>query len=150
LLEIFWESHNPTLSAWSEQYKTGVFYHSEEQKKIAEESRDELASGMTGRIVTELLPLTRFYLAEGYHQKHMLRNNSALLEEFEEKYPSVGQLISSTAVARVNGYLGGSGTCNQLKSEIDDFGLSESGRKRLLEEVCGGNVEMSCRTGSCF
>jgi hypothetical protein len=67
----------------------------------------------------------------------MLRNNSALLEEFEAVYPSVEELISSTAVARVNGYLGGSGTCDQLKSEINDFGLSESGRKRLLRDVCG-------------
>ncbi len=68
----------------------------------------------------------------------MLRNDSALLDEFETKYPSVEQLISSTAAARVNGYLGGSGTCDQLRSEINDLGLSESGRNRLLREVCGG------------
>jgi hypothetical protein len=137
LLEIFWDSHNPTLPAWSQQYKTGVFYNNEEQKRIAEESKDELASVTKGKIITEVLPLNKFYLAEDYHQKHMLRNNSALSEEFEAKYPSVEQLISSTAVARVNGYLGGSGTCDQLQSEIDGFGLSESGRKRLLKEVCG-------------
>ncbi len=104
---------------------------------------------MTGRIKTELLPLTRFYLAEDYHQKHMLRSSYALMEEFEAKYPFIEGLISSTAVARVNGYLGGSGTCDQLKSEIGDFGLSASGSRRLLEEVCGGKAEMLCPTGGC-
>lgn len=150
LLEIFWESHNPTRQSWSQQYRTAVFYHNREQQKTAEESRDRLVSVTKGKILTGILPFTRFYLAEDYHQKHMLRNNWALMEEFEAKYPSVEKLISSTAVARVNGYLGGSGTCNKLKSEIDDFGLSQSGSKRLLEEVCRGNIEMSCPTKNCL
>jgi hypothetical protein len=150
LLEIFWESHNPVLQAWSQQYKTGVFYHNKEQQRMAEKSKTNLASVTKGKILTELLPFTEFYLAEDYHQKYMLRSNFALLEEFEAKYPRIEELISSTAAARINGYLGGSGTCDQLKSEINDFGLSERGSKSLLEEVCGGNIEFSCPTGNCL
>jgi hypothetical protein len=149
LLEIFWDSHDPTSQSWSRQYRNILFYHTKEQKKSAEESRDSLASETKDIIVTELLPFTGFYLAENYHQKHMLRNYPVLMEEFKAKYPRLEDLISSTAVARVNGYLGGNGRCDQLKEEIDILGLSESGRKRLLENVCGGNTGMSCPTKKC-
>jgi peptide-methionine (S)-S-oxide reductase len=138
------------MQAWSQQYKTAVYYHDEEQKRIAEESRNNLASTMKSDIVTRLLPLTAFYLAEDYHQKYRLRNHSALMEEFEIKYPRVEDLISSQSVARVNGYLGGNGTCDQLKSEIYGLGLSESGSKKLLKEVCRRDIEMFCPTKNCF
>jgi hypothetical protein len=138
------------MQAWSTQYKTAVYYHNEEQKRIAEESRDNLASTIKGDIVTRLLPLTGFYMAEDYHQKYMLRNHTVLLDEFEMKYPHVEDLISSQAVARVNGYLGGNGNCDQLKSEIYGLGLSESGSKKLLKEVCRRDIEMFCPTTNCF
>ncbi|HYQ47957.1 MAG TPA: hypothetical protein VEP69_02720 [Thermodesulfovibrionales bacterium] len=43
--------------------------------------------------------------------------------------------VNSTAVSRVNGYLGGYGSSSQLKKEIDSLGLSPEGRKRLIESV---------------
>jgi hypothetical protein len=95
------------------------------------------------------LPFKEFYLAEVYHQKHFLRGYARLMDEFITKYPAVEELISSTAVAKVNGYLGGNGTCDLLKSEIHDFGLSKKGNKRLIEEVCGGSFGMSCPTKKC-
>jgi hypothetical protein len=103
---------------------------------MAEESRESLASVTKADIVTDLQPLTAFYPAEDYHQKYMLRNDTALMQEFESRYPVVDELVSSRAAARVNGYLGGNGTCDQLRSEIESFGLSESGQKRLMKEVC--------------
>jgi peptide-methionine (S)-S-oxide reductase len=148
-LEIFWESHNPTSQSWSQQYRNVLFYHTEEQQKIAEESRDRLASETKSTIVTELLPFTGFYLAEDYHQKHRLRNYPALMEEFEAKYPLIKDLISSTAVTKVNGYLGGNGTCDLLKSKIHELGLTENGNRKLLNEVCGGSIGMSCPTKKC-
>ena len=39
LLDVFWNSHNPTTRSWSRQYASAVFYHSDEQKKLAMESR---------------------------------------------------------------------------------------------------------------
>ena len=149
LLEIFWDSHDPTSQAWSRQYRHVIFYHNNTQKKEAEDSRDRLAS-LTGRqITTDLVPFTEFYLAENYHQKYRLRNHYAVLNEFEAIYPEIEGLLSSTAAARVNGYLGGNGTCDQLKSEIGSFGLSDSGNKILLNEVCLGNTDMSCSAGRC-
>lgn len=108
-----------------------------------------LASSLSARVVTRMLPFTNFYLAEGYHQKYMLRNHSAILDEFEAKYPDVEGMVSSTAAARVNGYLGGNGTCEQLKSEISGFGLSDRGNKKLLDEVCQGIEGKSCPTNNC-
>ncbi len=137
------------MQSWSKQYKKAVFYHNEEQKRLAEKSLDMLASSMSGRVVSKLLPFSGFDLAEGYHQKYILRSNMTLLDEFEAKYPDVEGMVSSTATARVNGYLGGNGTCNQLKSEISGLGLSESGYNKLLKEVCSGIEGKLCPSNNC-
>lgn len=71
------------------------------------------------------------------------------MEEFEIIYPTVKELVFSTAVSKVNGYLGGNGRCDLLKEEINDLGLSEKGKRRLLDEVCAGNTGASCLNSSC-
>jgi hypothetical protein len=150
-VEIFWDSHDPASQSWSRQYRTALFYHDEEQKVVAEITRNRLAATINGEVATVILPFKDFYLAEDYHQKHNLRGHSELLDELSTRYPSVEELLSSTAVARVNGYLGGNGTCDQLQSEIDDLGLSAKGTKRLIEEVCGGKYTgISCSTKNCL
>jgi len=116
---------------------------------LAEESRNRLASELKRKIVTELVPFKKFYPAEDYHQKHVLRGYPGLFEEFKMKYPLTSDLISSTAAARVNGYLGGNGTCDLLMSEIEDLGLSEPGNNTLLDVVCGGNISRSCTAKGC-
>lgn len=77
LLEVFWKNINPTQSDGQfvdigRQYRTGIFYHDEEQKRLAEASREALEkSGKYGkRIVTEIVPATTFYPAEDYHQDY--------------------------------------------------------------------------------
>ena len=77
LLDVFWRQINPTdirgqFADIGSQYKTAVFYHSEEQKRIAEQSKENLnQSGKFQReIVTEILPASEFYLAEEYHQDY--------------------------------------------------------------------------------
>jgi len=50
-------------------------------------------------------------------------------------YPNTVELVASTAAARVNGYLGGHGTLEQLKKELESYGLSEEGKTRLLNIV---------------
>ncbi len=77
LLEVFWRNINPTqpdgqFVDTGRQYRTVIFYHDEEQQRLAEASRDELEkSGRYGRqIVTEIVPATPFYPAEDYHQEY--------------------------------------------------------------------------------
>jgi peptide-methionine (S)-S-oxide reductase len=149
LLNIFWENHDPTIQSWSRQYRNMILYHSGGQRVMAEESKERLASEMKREIVTDIIPISQFYPAEDYHQKYMLRNYPALMKEFEMLYPDVKKLVASTAAARVNGYLGGNGTCDQLKSEIRGLGLSESGSALLMREVCGRKAETFCPAGGC-
>ena len=77
LLEVFWKMHDPTTlnqqgADVGTQYRSAVFYHNEEQKKLAEHYKKELnASGVySSPVVTEITPYTNFYKAEDYHQNY--------------------------------------------------------------------------------
>jgi len=133
LLNVFWDSHNPAQRPWSRQYMSIVFYHDEEQKRLAMETRDREAAKIQGQIFTEIVPASEFYLAEAYHQKYRLRQVPDLMEEFRVMYPDDEDFIDSTAAARVNGYLGGYGTFEALQTELSDLGLSPAGSKKLLD-----------------
>ncbi len=81
LLHAFWRSINPTQKNQQfydegPQYRTVIFYHNEDQKRLAEESRDALSrSGKFSEpIVTEIAPVTDFYPAEEYHQEYYKKN----------------------------------------------------------------------------
>lgn len=83
LLEVFWETHDPTTlnrqgADVGTQYRSGIFYHSEEQKQKAEEYKDKLnKSGAFDKpIVTEITPFTKFYPAEDYHQQYFENNEN--------------------------------------------------------------------------
>jgi peptide-methionine (S)-S-oxide reductase len=145
LLDVFWESHNPTSGSWSRQYMAAVFYHDEEHRKGAEVTRDLLASKIKGEIKTKILPFTGFYLAEDYHQKHALSRYPELMGEFRAMYPTIEWFVYSTAAARVNGYLAGYGGCDSLKGEFHELGLSPERSKILLEIVCSRKVTISCK-----
>ena len=63
MLKLFWENHDPTRCA-SRQYMSAIFYHGDEQKKLAETSRDERQKQLTKKIVTRIAPAEAFYNAE--------------------------------------------------------------------------------------
>lgn len=134
LLEEFWANHSPCRPSWSRQYASLIFVHDEVQRKAAEASKAAYEKSH-GKVATEILPYTGFTLAESYHQKYSLRYEEDLMAEFAAIYPKAADFVNSTAAARVNGYLGGNGSAEQLKREIDRLGLSEAGRERLKEAV---------------
>lgn len=81
LLEIFWQVHDPTTlnrqgNDVGTQYRSVVFYHSENQKKLAEEYKTRLndSGAFDSPIVTEISPLINFYPAEDYHQNYFKNN----------------------------------------------------------------------------
>jgi peptide-methionine (S)-S-oxide reductase len=81
LLEIFWTTHNPTTlnrqgADVGTQYRSVIFYHDEEQKKLAEEYKKKLdnAKIWENPIITEISPFTEFYKAEDYHQNYYAKN----------------------------------------------------------------------------
>ena len=110
-----------------------IFYHNEEQRAAAIKSKERQEEELGHAIVTEIIPFSKFYLAEDYHQKYYLTSESVLVNELRDIYPDIHGFIASTAVARLNGYVGGYGALETLKENLDNFGLSEAGRIRLLE-----------------
>ena len=81
LLEVFWRNIDPTqpdgqFADHGRQYRTAVFYHSDEQRRQAEASKVALASSgqFTKPIVTEIIPAGPFYPAEDYHQDYYKKN----------------------------------------------------------------------------
>jgi peptide-methionine (S)-S-oxide reductase len=83
LLKVFWESHNPTQGMQQgndkgTQYRSGIYTYSEEQRKLAEASRDTYQEALSkaghGEITTEIIEAPEFYFAEGYHQQYLAKN----------------------------------------------------------------------------
>lgn len=84
LLEVFWQTHDPTTlnrqgADVGTQYRSGVFYHTDEQKALTEKYKAELdKSGAFAKpIVTEITAATKFYAAEDYHQQYFELNENS-------------------------------------------------------------------------
>lgn len=81
ILEIFWKSHDPTTlnrqgADVGTQYRSAIFYHNDEQKRVAELSKEAVQqSGLwDDPVVTEISPFEKWYPAEDYHQGYFLAN----------------------------------------------------------------------------
>jgi len=100
LLDVFWKQINPAdaggqFADRGSQYRSAIFYHNNEQKQLAVQSKEQLQK--SGRfqqpIATEILPASRFYPAEDYHQDYYKKNpanykryrNGSGREQFLEK-----------------------------------------------------------------
>lgn len=104
LLKIFWETHDPTTpnrqgNDAGTQYRSIIFYHDENQRKLAEDYKTQLSKNGTFSkpIVTIIEPFTQFYKAEGYHQNYYNNNGAApycqfvirpKIEKFSKLYPA--------------------------------------------------------------
>jgi peptide-methionine (S)-S-oxide reductase len=79
LLSAFWMAHHPTQANGQgndigSQYRPVIFYHSDEQKKIAEKSKAEEQKKYSEPIATSIEPAGKFWRAEEYHQKYLVKN----------------------------------------------------------------------------
>jgi peptide-methionine (S)-S-oxide reductase len=83
LLKVFWENHDPTQGMRQgndvgTQYRSGIYYFDDGQKRAAEASRDVFQKKLTaagyGGITTEIVPSPEFYYAEDYHQQYLAKN----------------------------------------------------------------------------
>ena len=79
LLDVFWMIHDPTTlnrQGWDigNSYRSVIFYTSDEQKKLAEESRDKYQKMLDRPIVTEIVKAREFYPAEEYHQHYVKKH----------------------------------------------------------------------------
>jgi peptide-methionine (S)-S-oxide reductase len=135
LLDAFWSGHDPRYRSWSRQYASFIFVHNDEQRRLAEESRTRIAKERGSTIHTEIEFYRGFTLAENYHQKHALQQFPAFLEDLQRIYPVPEVFVASTAVARMNGYLGGEGSFNALLREVNGLGLSAARKEELFKIV---------------
>ena len=99
LLEVFWQAHDPTTlnrqgADEGTSYRSIILYRDYKQKAIAENSKIVAQAGFKNPIVTEIVPLKKFYKAEDYHQQYYDNNSNAgycqvviapKLEKLEEK-----------------------------------------------------------------
>ena len=109
IIDLFWLAHDPTTlnqqgNDIGTQYRSSIIYLSEEQKKIAEASLAEAQKEQTGKIVTEIVPLKKFFAAEDYHQEYFANNPTAgycrvvvgpKVAKFREKLAAKQQLQES-------------------------------------------------------
>ena len=137
LLEIFWQSHDPTAPAWSRQYASLIFVHLPAQKIEAEASLARLASAQRRRLTTEIRPYTGFNLAESFHQKYRLRLDPFLMKAFRDAFPDEKSLVDSTAAARVNGFLAGFGNPSVFSREVPLWGIPAEAWGRLRRIAAG-------------
>ena len=82
ILQVFWQTHDPTTlnrqgNDIGTQYRSAIFYHTEEQRQIAEQYKEELnkSKAFPEPIVTEITAITNFYRAEDHHQNYFNQNS---------------------------------------------------------------------------
>jgi peptide-methionine (S)-S-oxide reductase len=79
LLDVFWRNHDPLVKNAQfcdrgEQYRPGIFYHDEEQRRLALSSKQTAQARLKQPIQTEITPAGAFYKAEDYHQDYYQKN----------------------------------------------------------------------------
>ncbi len=104
LLATFWEAHDPTTlnrqgNDSGTQYRSIILYRTEAEKAAAEKSKSEAQKHFSQPIVTEIVPLKKFFKAEGYHQDYYRSNSDQpycrfiirpKVEKFEKKLKEGG------------------------------------------------------------
>jgi len=145
LLDVFWSCHDPTYPDYSQRVKPRIYYHDEEQKVVALGSKQLLELKLGKKVFTEIVPATEFYLAELNYQKYMLQQVPELVTDvLPVILNSEGSMTNSTALARINGYIGGNGTMEKLAQQLNSLGLSEKGKKKLLEITTRRGMAPAC------
>jgi len=140
LVDIFWNNHNPHSKSYSTQYANILFYHNKYQKRVAERTLQNLTGDSQKEVYAQIKKITKFYPAESYHQKYQLRQSMPFIEIMEGLYPNDENLRDSTAAARLNGFLAGHGTPEQVESLVGKLGLTEETKEMLLKRF-GVKVE---------
>lgn len=96
IIDLFWEAHDPTTlnrqgADSGTQYRSIILYQTDEEKQIAEKSKAAAQAKFKNPIVTEIVPLTKFYPAEEHHQDFYKNNpynpyNQAVIKPKLEKF----------------------------------------------------------------
>jgi peptide-methionine (S)-S-oxide reductase len=104
LLDVFWQAHDPTTlnrqgADRGTQYRSIILYHDEGQKQLAEAAKKKAAGQFRDPIVTEIVPLTKFYKAEAHHQNYYNENQNAPYCQFVIR-PKLDKLLKKLSKAK--------------------------------------------------
>ncbi|EZA52657.1 hypothetical protein DMN91_002068 [Ooceraea biroi] len=134
LLSLFWDNHEYGLTTKiKRQYMSLILYHDDEQRLLAENSREHEQQERGESFTTEIRKFTNFYPAEDYHQKYRLQSHPWLIETLGFVTPEV--LRTSALAAKLNGYLAGAGTLEQFDRELPGLGLTEKTAQYLKKYI---------------
>ena len=136
LLKYFWSAHDCRSGSYGRQYRQAVFSRDERQRDIAEQSRKDHAEerGISVEAVqTPVVPIDRFTIAEGYHQKYRLRAGSPMRTFLEEAYAGIRSFADSSVAMRVNSIVGSTNADDwrMIERELESYGLPEKLRLSL-------------------
>ncbi|KAL0491363.1 peptide methionine sulfoxide reductase [Acrasis kona] len=129
LVQVFYDEHSPSRS--SKQYQSAIFYHDDDQKEIALQGKEDFEKRV-GSTAVLIQRIGDFYLAEDYHQKFYLRQNSDVLKELNLDNEA---LINSPIATRFNCYVSGRGDYEEAKKDVANLNLSEGVSKRILNRL---------------
>jgi methionine-S-sulfoxide reductase len=152
LLDVFWKQIDPTdakgqFADKGSQYRTAIFYHDDEQKRLAEESKRELeTSGKFGDpVATEIRPYKNFYAAEEYHQDYDRKNPARYnqYKQFSGRESYIHKTWDGTGFVRIFSTPGCSG-CRAVKEFLKskniafteiDMASDEDARNMVIEKT---------------
>ena len=124
---MFWSEHNPCAASHSRQYRSAIFYATEEERRTAEASSARVAKELGDDVATAIEPLATFTPAEDYHQKYELRRHRDVVASLAALDPGDASLVDSTAAARLNAFFDGTLTRQDLDAQLAALGLRATG-----------------------
>lgn len=135
ILLHFWRNHYPNRNQYKgQQYVSSLRYHTDQQKQMIIQVKNEMEKELGEQIETEVTKLERFTLAEARHQKYYLKRYPNVLEQLHPLYTSEESLMGSTFAARLNGFVKGFSTRDQVLTEIESWPLQASARQHLIRQ----------------
>uniref|UniRef100_A0A915JEY8 peptide-methionine (S)-S-oxide reductase n=1 Tax=Romanomermis culicivorax TaxID=13658 RepID=A0A915JEY8_ROMCU len=138
LLTVFWNSHDPTILN-KNRFKSAIYFSNDNELTIVANSRTKLQTELVRPILTEILPLGKFYEAEECYQKFNLRSYDMLFESLKSQD---GRLAHDDHVmTRLNGFLSGYGTLEQLDKESSHWNLKAQ-QIHYIRQI----MKQKCRT----
>jgi len=143
MIELFWTMHDP-YSPMPTQYMSAIFPVDKEQEAVAIKAKGALEKSSRKKVWTDvtLLSETAFYQAEDYHQKYYLQKIGKGLKLLD--FPSTQAMIDSFVACRLNGYVAGHGTVEQLNRDVIHFKLPKELEKSVRERHQMHHI--SCRS----
>ncbi len=133
LLAGFWKEADPAERPYSRQYMSAVFFADESQKRLALATARRALAGRDEPLRLPVVPLGRFYRAEGYHQKYSLRRYTNLMHVFRGY--TEREFEDSTVAMWLNACVDGHWKREALEEELVRLGLGEAEHRQLSRLV---------------